>query len=440
MKRKRIRIQLNIGTVIFGILFIYLVITLILYATRRHVDTYQVISGPLSGNDTYTALILRDEEVVTASVDGYVNFFINDAAKVSKSDLICCVSPDKLPTSNVTVDTAGYRKLRELTQNASKSFDSVKFDDIYDLQYSISNVLWDSAAVNSAAGNFYAANSDGIVSTYVDGLEYLQESDLTADLGQNAGYLSVRLSNQQKVSNGTALYRRVNGEEWTIYFPITDAQTVRLASLSSIKVKFLKDNNTESGKLSFFTNGSQRFGKITFESGLFRYVDDRYIEVEIISNVQTGLKIPTSSIVSKEFYTVPASFLTYSGGNDNTGFLKESTNDDGTKSTSFVEATVYAKVTPEDGSEDLYYIDKSVFEDGDVLIRPDSTTRFSIRATASLEGVYCVNKGFSVFRKVEIIDQNSDFCIVREGTSYGLSLYDFIVRDGSTVKEEDILY
>lgn len=440
MQKKRFRIHLNIGTLIFGILFVYLCITLILFATKRHVDTYQVISGPLSGNDTYTAMIMRNEEVVKSSVDGYVNFFINDASKISKSDLICCVSPSELPTSNITIDSTDTQTLRTLSSAASKTFDRIRFDDIYDLQYSISNVLWDAAAMNSAAGNFYVSYQDGIVSTYVDGCEYVTEDELTTDMGQNSGYLCTRLSNQQRVQIGTDLYRMISGEEWYIYFPITDAQTVRLASLPSIKVKFLSDNNTESGKLSFYTNGDQRFAKVTLHSGLLRYVDERYIDVEIISNVQTGLKIPTSAIVTKDFYTVPASFLTYSGENDEAGFLRETRRDDGSKTTSFVEATVYAKITPDDGSEDLYYVDTSVFSAGDILVRPDSDTKYTINNTGTLEGVYCVNKGYSVFRKISIIDQNSDFCIVEEGTSYGLSLYDFIVRDGSTVKEEDIIY
>ncbi len=440
MKKRRFRIHFNIGTVMFGILFIYLCITLILFATKRHVETWQVISGPLSGNDTYTALIRRNEEVVKSSVEGYVNYFVQDDSKVSKSDLICCVSPSQLPTSNNTIDSATYETLRGLTAAASKTFDPVKFDNTYDLQYSITNVLWDSAAVNSAAGSFYVAATDGIVSTSVDGLEYVTENELMPDMGQNAVISSSRLSNQEKVGIGTNLYRMIYGEEWYIYFPITDAQTVRLAALSSIKVKFLTDNNTESGIISYFTNGDQRFAKITFHSGLLRYVDERFIDVEIISNIQTGLKIPTSSIVTKEFYTVPASFLTYSGENDEAGFLREKRGDDGSKSTSFVEATVYARVTPEDGSEDLYYVDKSVFDEGDVLIRPDSDTKYTIGGCGTLEGVYCVNKGYSVFRKINIIDQNQDFSIVEEGTSYGLSLYDYIVRDGSTVREEDILY
>ena len=57
-----------------------------------------------------------------------------------------------------------------------------------------------------------------------------------------------------------------------------------------------------------------------------------------------------------------------------------------------------------------------------------------------LEGVYCMNKGYAVFRQIKILDQNEEYCIVAQGTSYGLQPFDYIVLDGESVKEEEILY
>ena len=437
MHKRRIRIHLNIGTLIFGFLFVYLIVIIILSVTKKKVETYQVISGTLSGNDTYTALILRNEDVVKSDSDGYVTYFVNGSAKVSKSDAVCVVSSEQNALASKSLDSSDYQKLRKIAANASKSFNSLQFDTIYDLQYSIGSVLWDTDDAESISGNLYQASTDGLVSTYVDGMEYLTQDELTADLGQNSAYSGKRLKNQEEVSDGTDLYRIVNGEEWYIYFPLTDEQTLKLAALSSVKVKFLSDNNTEKGDISFFTNGDQRFAKITLSNGLYRYVNDRYVDVEIVCNDDTGLKIPTSAIVTKEFYVIPESFLTYSG-DDETGFLKEVKKNDGSSSTEFVETTVYAKVSQDDG-EDLYYVEKSAFNEGDVLIQPDSDTSYTIGECASLDGVYCVNRGYSVFRKIQIIDKDSDFCIVEEGTSYGISLYDYIVKDGSSVKENEII-
>ena len=60
------KIPLNIGTFIFGALFVYMLITVILYLTADHIQSYQVTAGPLSSNKTYTALAIREESVLPA--------------------------------------------------------------------------------------------------------------------------------------------------------------------------------------------------------------------------------------------------------------------------------------------------------------------------------------------------------------------------------------
>ena len=161
---------------------------------------------------------------------------------------------------------------------------------------------------------------------------------------------------------------------------------------------------------------------------MLRYTSDRFIDIELVTNIKTGLKIPVSSIVNKDFYVIPKGYETTGGESDEIGFLKETTNKSGETSSEFVNATVYAQ------QEDLYYVDQEDFSDGDVIIKPESTERYTIGDTMPLEGVYCINKGYAVFRKVVIIDQNEEYCIVESGTTYGIAQFDNIVSDSSTVK------
>ena len=77
---------------------------------------------------------------------------------------------------------------------------------------------------------------------------------------------------------------------------------------------------------------------------------------------------------------------------------------------------------------------------GDALINTDTGEKYVIGETDTLEGVYCINKGYAVFRRIEILDENEEYAIVSKNTTYGLSRYDHIVRNADKVKEEDILY
>ena len=84
--------------------------------------------------------------------------------------------------------------------------------------------------------------------------------------------------------------------------------------------------------------------------------------------------------------------------------------------------------------------EKAPLKAGDVLIMPGSEERFTVGPTASLEGVYNINKGYAVFKQIDIIEDNEEFVTVRKGTRYGLSVYDHILLDGSIGEEGAQVY
>ena len=51
-----------------------------------------------------------------------------------------------------------------------------------------------------------------------------------------------------------------------------------------------------------------------------------------------------------------------------------------------------------------------------------------------------MNRGYTVFRQVETLNSNEEYYIVAKGTRSGLSVYDHIVLDASTVTEGAIIY
>ena len=53
---------------------------------------------------------------------------------------------------------------------------------------------------------------------------------------------------------------------------------------------------------------------------------------------------------------------------------------------------------------------------------------------------YNINKGYTQFRQINILAQNEEYTLVEEGTSYGLTVYDHIVLNGSAVDEDEIIY
>lgn len=479
-KAKKI-VGLNIGTVIFAVLFLYMLFSAVLYLTSDKVESYQVISGPLSRNETYTGLAIREERVCQADTNGYVTYYAREGNKINANGAVYGISTTKTPEVNTQLDQSDLSEIRSDMQSFSKVFDPSNFNSTYSFKYELEGSILqyagvteereesdpqeetggeddtqtdtppDSTASVVMLGNqtISKAAADGIVLYSMDGYEDKTVETVTlADFDQNS-YHETDLKTEKPVKAGDNIYTIVTDERWSLLIPLSEKQAAKLADRTSIRVKFLKDDMTQTGSFSIIEIEGSPYGKLDFSNGLIRYASDRFLEIELVTNNVSGLKIPLTSIVTKEFYTIPSQFATTNEDSQETGFMVEERNKDGEVTNTFVNATIYDSKpvgevdSSDDSNEDreyLYYVDKSDFEEGDAIVSQKNQERFIVGDIGTLEGVYCINRGYAVFRKIEILDQNEEYAIVSKNTSYGLSLYDHIVRNAESVKEEEILY
>ena len=100
---------------------------------------------------------------------------------------------------------------------------------------------------------------------------------------------------------GDNIYTNITSELWSLIIPLSDKQAAKLEGRSTIRVKFLKDDMTQSGDFSIIKIDGNKYGKIDFSRGLIRYASDRFLDIELVTNTVTGLKIPLSAIESKDF-------------------------------------------------------------------------------------------------------------------------------------------
>ena len=436
----------NIGVVIFSALFVYLIIMLVMYLTAGHISTYMVTEGTLSQNENYTALALRSEQVVTAPESGTVSYYVQDGDKASKDTCVCSIGDaaeeESVQSSSETEpDDSEMEQIRSLASAFSGAWRSDEYDSVYHFRYSLQSMLANHAGTGrTISGTRVKTPSDGVIAYTTDGLEGLKAEDVTADDFDRSSHASSAIQSDTAVSSGDPVFRVITDDTWELVFPVSDRQYASLSSRSVIKVRFEKDGLSENGDLSLFDKDGTHYALVTLYSGMVRYCDDRYLDIELVTNTVSGLKIPISSIVNKEFYVIPVSFEV-SGGDDGqtSGFIRQTKDENGNQTTEFVEADLYEKTTLDDGTE-VYYVDEDTFSEGDIIIQTDSRSTYTVGNVSVLEGVYCTNLGYAQFRKVNILDQNEEYAIVAEGTDYGISQYDYIVRDGTDVDESQILH
>lgn len=480
LARIRKIVGLNIGTVMFGILFLYMVFSAVLYLTSGHIESYQVTSGPLSRNETYTGLAIREETVNKADSGGYVTYYAREGSKVNATGAVYGLSASKTAEATVELTSEQMMKIRNDMLSFSKGFSPSKFNNTYSFKYELEgNILQyaqsaddlsaapltsdeiveneNSNAVSMVSnaitlGNqtISKAQSDGIILYSKDNYEGKTVANVTAeDFDQNS-YHETDLKTNRPVKAGDDIYTIITDERWSLLIPLSEKQAVKLNDRTSIRVKFLKDGMTQSGDFSIIEIDGGKYGKIDFNKGLIRYASDRFLDIELVTNTVSGLKIPLSSIVTKEFYTIPSTVATTDEDTHEIGFMVQDKNKSGEDVTTFKNTTIYASVeVPKKSSMNkqteeetvyTYYVDKSAFKEGDAIIVPNSGEKYIVGDSQSLEGVYCINKGYAVFRRIEILDQNEEYAIVSKNTDYGLARYDHIVKDADEVKEEDILY
>ncbi len=447
---------MNLGIPVFGFIFVYIIIMIIMASRKTTIAGYEVKLGTLAKNTTGRAVAIREEMVVQSMNNGYVNFYTHENQRVSKGALVYSIDESGTLSDILKSKQAMHSDLTEgdLTEirdelvTYRKSYKDNLFSSVYDFKYSLNGTISRITnenllnTLNSLSGNMIPDNSldmgyapdSGIVIYSTDGLETLNAEGVCADTFEESHHPRNMRTDNALVSSGDDLYRLVTGEKWSLILKWDESWEDQFTEGKYINVRFLKNGNTSWGLIGILNNQDGKYLMLTFTNSMITFAQDRYIDVELLTDEKEGLKIPNSSIVNMQFYTIPEEFLTKGGASDSDGFIREAYLEDGTRSTEFVDAKVYDK---QDGR---VYIDTMVLNPGDILIKPDSDETFTVSDKASLTGVYNMNNGYADFTKINALYSNKEYSIVESGTTYGLRVYDHIVLDGSSVKDADFVF
>ena len=436
-------------SLIFLVYVLYIIFT---YAGKSKVFAYQVKEGELAEKNIYTGLIIRDETIYKCEGNGYINYFAREGEHVGVGDLIYTIDEsgaiEDIVNSSQGENSLTNEDLNELRTEASNfrgSFSNANFYKVYDFKYSIKGLvsklgnmnLLDKLTSNNAMGNIVkmcTAQKAGYVVYNTDGLESVSVNGITSDMFNKANYEKTVFASNDLVSDTTAAYKLINDEEWQVAINITKDKYKSLEGTDYVRVRFLEDQKELNGKVDLIQNGDEYFALLTFNTNVLTYATKRYVDIELLGTARKGLKIPVTSIVHKQFFIIPKEYAIEKGEENTYYFLKKSFKEDGTISAELTEVEVYSE------TEDSYYVDDTVLKIGDYLLKQDSTSEFPVNTKGELVGVYNINKGYADFRQISILYQNDEYAIVNSNTAYGLNVYDYIVLDSSTVKDEEILY
>ena len=450
-------INLNIGMMVFAVILVYVVICVIMYFRTDHIVRYSVQEGSLTSNSIYKGIALRTEQVVTGQDAGYVNYFAREGERTAVGDLVYTVDETGRLSDYINAGSNGENSLSdsdlaELRTDITAfmhGFDQRYFDEVYNFRHNMEstaiklanyNILENADALNDASGTViinyrYAANS-GIVLYSTDGYENLKLEDMTAELFDEETCERNYLVNNGLVAAGDPVYKLSTDEDWSVVIQVEKELADRLVNEEKyVEVRFLKNQYTAWGQAAAYTNeAGDTFVSLTFTNSMITFCTDRFLDIELLLDEETGLKIPNSAIVQKEFFIVPKAYVTKGGSNGNDGVLLETYNEEGEATTQFVETEIYEETETE------YYLDDSTLRSGNYIVMPETGEKFAVSRTGTLQGVYNINKGYADFKQISILYDNDEYSVVKSNTNYGLNVYDYIVLNADMVKDNEFIY
>ncbi len=454
--RYRRPFRFNIGILVFAVVLVYFVVYIIQYATAAHVSIYEVQKGQIMVDTQYTGLVIRSETVTYANKSGSINYYSKEGDKTGLGDLVCSIDSEGSISNEITaagMDASSLTRsdllyIQDLITDFTYDYSEEKFYNVYSFEENLNSQIQENlylAALEnldegsqSSSFSLVTAATDGILAFYTDGYEGVTTDTFTAATYDLSGYSKTNLKKNTSVLYGDPIYKTITDENWYMMVPldgtIASAYRAQMGDSDSIvmDVTFKKDDASSYATCTLENYGSQAFLKLAFNTSMIRYVSDRYLEVELDSSNESGLKIPNSAIVNKTFFLIPADYVTMGDNSSDKGVTKITVDKDGGESAEFVSADIY--YTDDDGN---YYMAGDGIEKGDTIQMPDSTKRYKLNVTDSHAGVYNMNRGYAVFRLIEPISSNGEYTIVETGTSYGLSLYDRIALNGDSLEEGD---
>lgn len=236
-------------------LFSFVIVCIVIYIFQNgngSVKTIVAEKGTLEDIINAQGIVIKDEEVFCAGVDGNITYYHNDGEKVNKGLLIADIN------------------------------------------------------TNSSKIPCYSGRA-GIITYKVDGLEdvykYQDVLNLTSSSTVRKEFTETDSSKSPNVKNGDKLFKIISGFDYYIAATLSNEYAKLFEENKYVKIRVIS-NGTESdiwGYIKKINYGSEESVIILyFDDYFYKIYDKRYIDLQMITDIHEGLKIDSKAICEKD--------------------------------------------------------------------------------------------------------------------------------------------
>lgn len=450
--------RMNIGTIIFAIIFFYIIIRILISLQKESLSIYEVQNSYIDTNISATALIVRQEELVNATSSGYVSYYVRDGEKIGKNKTVYTIDEtgsiyEKIKDADsdaFELTNDGLSEIRTRISNFENYFNYASFSDVYNFHYDIENAVLeltneamieqltslDDSSTDISTYKKVTTTDSGIITYYKDGYENFDIHNFKASDINKSNYKKATLKTGEIINSGDPVYKLITSENWYLIAELSDKQVKELSDQDTVTVNIHNSSKNITCNFELTKQNNKNFIIISLNQQMVNYINDRFIDIVIIQDQNNGLKIPNTSITKKSVYKIPIDYLSQGSDSTSNNLLNIKVLDD------------KGEVTLKQVSPDIYktddeycYVDPNDFDQNDVLVNTQNNDTLALNTAekAELQGVFCVNQGIATFRNIDVLYQDDEYTIVKPEVPYSIAWYDRIILDQSLVKENQII-
>lgn len=450
--------RMNIGTIIFAIIFFYIIIRILISLQKESLSIYEVQNSYIDTNISATALIVRQEELVNATSSGYVSYYVRDGEKIGKNKTVYTIDEtgsiyEKIKDADsdaFELTNDGLSEIRTRISNFENYFNYASFSDVYNFHYDIENAVLeltneamieqltslDDSSTDISTYKKVTTTDSGIITYYKDGYENFDIHNFKASDINKSNYKKATLKTGEIINSGDPVYKLITSENWYLIAELSDKQVKELSDQDTVTVNIHNSSKNITCNFELTKQDNKNFIIISLNQQMVNYINDRFIDIVIIQDQNNGLKIPNTSITKKSVYKIPIDYLSQGSDSTSNNLLNIKVLDD------------KGEVTLKQVSPDIYktddeycFVDPNDFGQNDVLVNTQNNDTLALNTAekAELQGVFCVNQGIATFRYIDVLYQDDEYTIVKPEVPYSIAWYDRIILDQSLVKENQII-
>ncbi len=458
-KKSKRGIHFNIGMIVFLVMVIYLTGYMITYLQRDKLAIYEVTESDIKDTIEGAGIVIRDEELVISETEGYLSPYVKEGSRIQKGgtvytvdttgkvqEFISEIAGEKEETSNEE-----KKSVIEELRTFGESYSDDRFGDVYDAKNNIAHNLMaytdtimaqnkDEFNAKYGEGSYIEvkSESEGIVSYQSDGMESKTVDDLEVeDFNGKNDMKDLRIT--EKAKAGTPVYRIIKSQTWDVVMEVSKDEYLKLKEQSNkdvteINVGFDKDDFTAKASFQCYMKDNHYYVDLTFDKYIQRYINQRYLWIELIVSEADGLIVPTSSIIIKEAYKIPLEYLMNSGSGQSDYYVNVlTTKKNGDQTLKQVKVDLIKSNTTH------AYVNSTKLNKGDVISDVEKDDTLTLGDKVKVRGVYVVNQGYADYQTVELKQRTEDYCILYEKSS-NIQMYDRIILHSDSIKENQLIY